>query len=374
MHLIAHHLVEQGQEAYLHTPSINPELKAPKLTQAIAGRHAREGLTPIVMYSESLFGNPLRAACVVRYVGNFLGLLGGPKSFPAEELLLWHSKDLAEGVERGKDPLVLSVPTSDTHIFYPPEPGSERPLSCFYASKLKLFHRANPNDFFATPADCIEITRDLPTSQTPAEIAEIFRRSSIFYAFENTTLSLEAMLCGCPVQLIPNPYFSKPLFIEPIGMDGMAFGFDPKEQLRATQSLPRVADSFENSKKIFSENLQKFIHVSQSHSQGFRQSAQIKFIQPCPAIGKGNGKLVRLFLTIFKTYKHHGLWAIPGFIRMLGQINSWTTLKRTLRQIEMDPEKLSNLPFILDVHSSMERKEQPRERDHNAFVPNPEKK
>jgi hypothetical protein len=337
MHLLGHHLVELGYEAYLHTPWINEKLRAPQLTDAVVRQHENEGRTPIVMYSETLWGNPLRADCIVRYAGNFLGLLGGPEAFPADQLMVWHSLDLAGDLRKDPDTLVLSVPTTDTSIFYPPSEPAERTLTSYYASKLQDFFGARAADYFNLPDDCIEISRSPVHAQTPAEVADIFRRSKVFYAFENTTLSLEAMLCGCPVQLVPNPYFTQPLDVEPVGRRGMAWGFDPDEQRRALETLSEVPGAFSEVRRRFFSDLDRFARRSQKHSIEHTQTRKLRLIQPYDFYTASDSKFDRIRVTFSSLWSLYGFRAIPLFTEALWSAKSWKRAKTTFRVIEMAP-------------------------------------
>jgi hypothetical protein len=342
MHLMAHHLVDLGFEAHLHSPGINSSLQAPLLTRQTVLQHGQEGRTPIVIYSETLWGNPLRANCVVRYAGNFLGLLGGPTSFPSKELMLWHSRDLAGATAEDEKVLVLSVPTTDTTIFHPPSTPQERTLTCYYASKLQDFFGGKAADYFTLPQDSIEISRDSVKAQSAHEIAEIFRRSKVFYAFENTALSLEAMLCGCPVQLIPNPYFTKPLDVEPIGRRGMAWGFDPAEQKRARETLEEVPEAFEESRRHYIADLRHFAEASQRHSQLHPQNGPIRLVQPYACYTAADNKFGRLLTTIKALWAHYGIMSIPLFTSALLSAKSWKRAKKSFRMIEMAPGVLES--------------------------------
>lgn len=337
MHLLGHHLVEAGQEAYIHAPWINPDLKAPRLTPQIVKRHESEGLTPIVMYSESLWGNPLNAACVIRYVGNFLGLLGGPPEFPPDQLMVWHSKDLAEAHGDTEDPLILSVPTTDTSIFHLPKEEGPRPLTCYYASKFKHWHHANTEDYFQLPEGCIEITRDMPDSQTPQEIAEIFQNSAVFYAFENTSLSLEALLCGCKVQLIPNLHFSKPLHVEPFGMDGMAWGLSQKENQRASETACQIPKKFGAWKEHFRSALERFIKVSQSRVHRLREAPSPHFIEIYGYMRNDSSKSRRLITMLLKRVRLYGFTELCKLSTASFKMSSYRQLMQFLRLLETQP-------------------------------------
>ena len=272
LHLLCHNLNLRGYPAYLlplgelsefsHEEACEPDFLTPILTRRIARRHYETGRTPITVYPEIVSGNPYAAPCVVRYVLNFPGLLGGDKTFSSEELCFGYSKVLAESVARPEN--VLFIPASDTRIFHPGDTGAPRSGSCYYASKYKREHKG---ETFDATRDSVEITARMPNSQSPKEIAELFRRSEIFYTYENTALAIEATLCGCPAVFLPNPHLQSIIASEELGSDGVAWGDSPEEIKRAKDTVGAAIKNFEKAALDFHENLSKFIEKTQAHVQ-----------------------------------------------------------------------------------------------------------
>ena len=211
LHLLCHSLNKKGQMAYLlmypampwRSHQIGPDLMTPVLTNDIVKSHFERGLAPIMVYPETIAGNPFKSPCVVRYVLNFPGLLGGDKEYAPSELCFSYGEVLAAHTRDPKN--ILFIPAVDTRIFYQPREAQERKGTCFYADKYQVAHKGK---LFDITKDSLEITRDKPNSQSPKEIAEIFRRSELFYVYENTALAIEAVLCGCPVVFLPNAYLT----------------------------------------------------------------------------------------------------------------------------------------------------------------------
>jgi hypothetical protein len=236
---------------------VNPELVTPELTQDIIQDHFDRKIAPVVLYPEVVSGNPLRAPLVVRYFANFPGLLGGDATPNPDDIKFAYSEVLAQAV--GVPGNVLQIPIVDTQIFQPLPPAS-RTETCFYAGRFKSLHGGVP---FGLPADCIEIFSAPPQAQSQAEIAELFRRSKRFYCFENTALSLEAALCGCPTVLMPNEYFSEPISRAEFGLEGMAWGDSPEEIERAERTVGRVCGIYQESCERFFDQLETFVAVAQ---------------------------------------------------------------------------------------------------------------
>jgi hypothetical protein len=157
----------------------------------------------------------------------------------------------------------LFIPASDATIFTPPAEPRERHGSCFSAMKYRLEHGGEPGPI---TADSVEITRDLPDSPEPAAIAELFRRSEVFYTYENTALALEAALCLCPTVLLPNPWLTEVIAANEMGWDGFAWGTDPEEIARAKATVHLARARYLSNYVKFWDQLSVFIAVTQSRA------------------------------------------------------------------------------------------------------------
>jgi hypothetical protein len=277
MHLLCHWLNRKGERAYVlayggSDTVTNIDLLTPLLLQPIVEAHARKGLAPIVVYPEVVAGNPLNAFSVVRYVLNFPGLLGGDKVYDPAELAFGYSKTLAEAC--GPDTPVLHMPMIDRSIFFPAEARS-RSGSAFYAHK---YRDVLGQQVFGLPEGAVEITKGRPDSQTPEQIAEILRSVETFYVFENTALSIEATLCGCPCVWMPNPHLDKAIGLDELGWDGHSWGDSPEGVTRARTSVHEAESNYQRVIDHFFAQLDDFIARTQQHRDPRAQldaSAQI---------------------------------------------------------------------------------------------------
>lgn len=157
----------------------------------------------IAIYPEVVFGNPLLCRRVVRYLLNLPGKLSGDKTFPPHELVLAHSVDIAQIVDKP----VFYIPSIEPFFF---DRGLKRTHSAFYVGKGK-----NTNHH---PADSIQITHAWPSKRR--ELAEFLNRTHTVYLYDDmTVVSHEAKLCGCQIFLIrpngdvvpyPTPYDETP--------------------------------------------------------------------------------------------------------------------------------------------------------------------
>lgn len=228
LHLLCHALNRLGERAYLIIEpyfhpyyATNPDFTTPILTRRHIQRHFEQGLTPITIYPEIIRGNPYSAPVIVRYVLNYAGLLGGDASFTKDEYCISYSKAIADSLPSSHQ--TIFIPVSDP-TFFSPGIHAQREGACFYAGKHKYFHKGRT---LALTERAEEITRDRSDSQTPAQIRELFRRSELFYCYENSALAIEAILCGCPVVFLPNEFFTELIGKEELGGLGYAWGTDP---------------------------------------------------------------------------------------------------------------------------------------------------
>lgn len=282
LHMLCNALNRIGERAYIVTypncspdRAINPELLTPLLTRGIIEHDYETGLTPIMVYPEVVPGNPYGAPFVVRYVLNYPGLLGGDETYPDDEFCIAYSHELASQVSNAR--LRLFVPASDPRLFAPEPRVDRRSGSCFYAGKYREIHGG---ELFDVTRDSVEIHRAPPLAQAPEEIAALFRRSEVFYAYENTALVIEALMCECPVVFLPNKYLVNAIAARELGWDGIAWGLDEAEVARAKRT---VKDARENYLRLFDEfahTLPEFVEETQRAAEERRYKTPIVVPQP----------------------------------------------------------------------------------------------
>ncbi len=267
LYLLCHCLNRAGQEAFMvvYPDRPNPDrtkldLLIPRLSSEQMQKHVKAGVSPIIVYPETIGGNPLRGRSIVRYVLNFPGLLAGDRVYQKNEMVFGYSSVLAEA--GGAPGRVLFIPTSDTKLFSP-GPPQPRQGSCFYAMKYQLVHQGA---LFPVTQGSVEITRDRPDSQQPEEIAALFRRSELFYAYENTALAPEAALCLCPTVFLPNPWLTDGIALRELGTDGFAWGTDPAEIARAKATVHRARERYLATYAAFWDQLADFIGITQARA------------------------------------------------------------------------------------------------------------
>jgi len=236
------------------------DLLTPLLTKTILERHLSNGAYPITLYNETIPGNPFHSPCAARFYGNFPGLLGGG-AVSSDELNFGYSKVLAEAI--GSPDNVLFIPTVDTSIFFPSNSGEERKGTCFYAGKFKEIHYGKTFDI---TNDSIEITRETHI-WSPQMIARTFRASELFYVYENTLLVTEAIICGCPAVVLPNPYMTESIAKVELGEYGLAWGTSPSQIQFAKDTVHKGWQMYNQSLSLFPRHLASLIEKTQAYAE-----------------------------------------------------------------------------------------------------------
>jgi hypothetical protein len=276
LHLLAHWLNRLGHSAWILATTgaagarTNPDLLTPELTPAVRAAHVAAGRAPVVVYPETVAGNPLGAPTVARYVLNFPGLLGGDKAFAPEEIVFGFAKALADAA--GAPANVLHMPALDAQLFSP-GPDGPRQGVCHYAGKFAQDHGGVP---FRLPLGSVEIPRD-PAAMSQQQIAALFRRSELFYVYESTGLGTEAGLCGCPVVVMPNPFLDKVIAVEELSWDGVAWGDSPEEIARAKATVGNVRARYQQTVAAFFPQLERFVALTQARAAEAPADAPLAF-------------------------------------------------------------------------------------------------
>ena len=200
MHSLCHWLNKAGQKAYiyeLNTNSriINPWFDTPLLTVDMNRFYVNEGIEPIYVYPDIVFGNPCGAKRVARYLLHYPGAYGGSKEFPETDHVWSFSPHIASFTNSPQN--VMSAPNLDLDLFNLKGVERDRTEVCYYANK------------YMTSGLPLEIPDGAIKLQgTHAELAAILKRCKTCYVFENTSVISEAVLCGCEVVLVKSDYFN----------------------------------------------------------------------------------------------------------------------------------------------------------------------
>lgn len=230
-----------------------PNFQLPMISTRSAKHLARRGAW--VVYPEIIYGNPINAVNIIRWVLNKPGLLGGDTTYHGSEHVFVYSDVYSPYVS---NPIVgkLTKPTLDRTIFYPPPHDHPRSIKCFYVGKSTF-----KAGYFDTE-DTVEITRHAPSKK---ELGKLFRSTKVLYCFDNSTaLIYEALICGCPVVVIPDGSHRLADYEKlELGLEGISWGAEEEIKVDFDRSiLERKLDALE---KEYAQQLQKLFEYTKCH-------------------------------------------------------------------------------------------------------------
>jgi hypothetical protein len=263
------------EESHEKRPRINGLLKTPVLTQEIADAHFKARLTPITIYSETIPGNPIDAPFLVRFIGNYLGALGGPVDFAKDDFVVAYSENLSKHAisKLGRDDVF-------TLFFHAIDPRpfenklDKEDFLLLYAAKYRIF---SGEPVFKSNLKVIEIIRDGPNAQSRGEVLYLLRRASGLICFENSAIVMEAILSGTPAILIKNDFFSEGIAdLEAKGL-GMRWGYSDENLEEAKAELEAARDVYLQTVEEFFKKLIDFTDQVQeaSNQREYKKVVQV---------------------------------------------------------------------------------------------------
>jgi len=233
---------------------------APFLTSETILYHFKEGLTPIVIYPETFNIDSFNAPFKVCYFLNYDNLLNKSLKISNIDYFLAYSTNIAKDIQTTKPLSTIFLPVSDHNFFSPPNINNVRSGSVFYACKYK--NKFN-GKLLSITSNSIEIKRDTPDSQSPEEIRDLFRQCEFFYCYEDSSLAIEAILCGCPVIFIPNEFFKKPIGSYELLNYGFAWGYSSEQIIHAKNTVVKARERYLTILENANLNIHHFINESQ---------------------------------------------------------------------------------------------------------------
>jgi glycosyltransferase involved in cell wall biosynthesis/AraC-like DNA-binding protein len=237
LHYLCHALNELGASAYLvGAKQQHTNLRTPILTVDDLIRHEKLGLSPIAVYPEIVFGNPLGTDNVVRWLLNTAGYLGGDSKFDNNEMIYAFSADFLPKDREGK---ILRVPVVDTNVFHNKNntKDNERQGTYYYANKYLAQGGQLTEHIDGATSLCQDVTI------TPDELAATLRQAALLISYEPSSIVAEALLCGCPVAMIPNEHLDQ--HAGDIVGPGIANGMSEESLKHAKQTVSIVTDEYQ---------------------------------------------------------------------------------------------------------------------------------
>jgi hypothetical protein len=241
LHYLCHNLNLSGFPTwlYIHPSSdavsdTNIALLTPVVTREVFSHHKRIGIEPIVIYPESIMGNPLNAQTVIRWYLNFRNALG-VDNFSPSEFSIGYSENIS-----------ISLPKSHGTIFIPainpvelPKPAMKNGKTLIYLGKSQVFKSAEVLQFLKKidTEKYDVLARDSFPMMNRIEFLKNLSKYSRVAAFENSSVLTEATLMGSVGIFLPNEHLSQAIAEHELGWDGYAWGEDPLEIERAESTL-----------------------------------------------------------------------------------------------------------------------------------------
>lgn len=272
LHYLCHSLNQMGHLSWLVIHGLasgdsllaNPSLNTPILSPELRDLHFEAGLAPIVIYPETIPGNPLKAQVVVRWILNYPGALGGPENFHEKERVIAYSQDIATTLN--KETPILFLPPLDIREIYKAKNVSKNMVRTdrvlLYAGKYRGFV-GNPILPRWAPNKVTEIWREGPEKQTREQVLELLATSSCLYIFENSTLITEAVLLGTPVILVRSTFFDSLIAEAELGSDGTAWSDQVNPLEIALSSIENAEKHYLNSLDTYFATLEREVTLWQ---------------------------------------------------------------------------------------------------------------
>jgi hypothetical protein len=267
LYILCDRLNNNGYEAYITGQNGNGNLWAPTLTPSIIESHRACGRFLIAIYPEVEMGNPLLIPNVVRYMLNqpnffFVNWFG---SFYKDEYILHYAEEFTVPWVKSEP---LRIQTIDRNIFKLPQHGWEE-----RSGFLVYSHRVKNPPLEELPEWCKPfkvISMEEPVAAK--DLAEMYKRSCGLILFERSAAIPEAILCGCPVILVPGDALTEmPKALNESGSLGVAWGLDLEQYGHAVKTVG-LNSKFYDSEDIldlyrFKSIIDKMIgHFMQKHN------------------------------------------------------------------------------------------------------------
>ena len=268
LHKLCHELNVLGYQAFIvlthfsyRKPLTLKSTLTPILTLEILNQHIRAGYEPIGVYHELIEGNKFGLPFIARYMLQF-ETKEKINTYLENEALFCYSKYLMEKMPTPNLENILFIPVANEALFNLENVSQERKGSCFYASKFKK--RGGILNEEINNKTSVEILRYGSKAPPQAEVAKIFKECEIFYSYEDSTLAIEAVLCGCPAIFIPNNIFSDlHLARHEVEIDGYGLNTSPEEIERAKKTVAKGRENYTHINHLFFKQLENFARQTQ---------------------------------------------------------------------------------------------------------------
>lgn len=217
-------LVKNFVGSYLRRYKTNPSFNTPVFNGDIRD-------SDIIIYPEIVFGNPLNAKNVVRWLLNKPGFFTGDVFYGSNELFYKFNHGLVDDFKCYNSIVsenilnILHIP----HEIYNEKNTSDVRTGVAYSIRKD---ESKPQNYH--PSDAVLID-----GLSHSEIADILKRVKTFISYDSySAYSLFAVLCGCESIVVPERNVTKDEWYPDISNRyGMAYGTDELDFARSTRNL-----------------------------------------------------------------------------------------------------------------------------------------
>lgn len=224
---------------------LNPNFLAPLATRS-------DIANSIVVYPETVSGNPLNAQRVVRWLLYKPGFHTGEIKYGDEDLFFYFN-------EVFNDPAYNKTPGNQLHVthiltdIYKQTNFGERSGGCYIVRKGK------DRDLNYHPANYQQID-----GLSHEDICKVFNQSEFFISYDLHTLySQYAVLCGCKSIVVPDPALSK-ADVYPIESNcyAIAYGMEEIDQMFTENQISKLKASIDAQQKLTIDSVANFAKVA----------------------------------------------------------------------------------------------------------------
>lgn len=228
LHELGEVLAKLNQEVYLISSYTTTTSKAVCINEHTARNIIQEDDRTIVIYPEIVYGNPLNAKNVIRWVLYTPGVNGGDSIYDQNEHVFLYKTEFGLNTIY-KDRQILNIFLSKTDIFY--DMGKERSGDCFLKKKGDKIHSDFIQGYY--------LDSDIHKSSNIDEfLLETFNRYERFISYDTFTYhSFIAAMCGCTSIVMKNPQISKDIFYSEFYKYGIAYGIEDEAHSVSTKNL-----------------------------------------------------------------------------------------------------------------------------------------
>ncbi len=268
LHYLCHALNMSGHPAWLviHGTLLESQaivsgfLNTPVLTQEISNSHFKLGLAPIVIYPETIPGNPLNAQVVVRYLMNYTGVLGGPINFPPSEMCVAFSQKICD--QYNEEIPVLFIPPIDIREVLKYRKIGQHTHNgpvLFYAAKYRGFVGKPELPEWTLKFSPQELLREGVGKHSRSELLNALSESHGVIVFENSSVITEATLLGTPVILVKSNFFNQLIAEDELGKNGCKWANEVTSFEEVDVDYMEVEDKYMNAITTFQEDLKVLV-------------------------------------------------------------------------------------------------------------------